>query len=385
MEAHLASLDADTVRLIQQLQLEDLAEVSNIGESAYRECPSLEASLDKNNPDVVAMYNQEAADRQLAESCSAIRRDDAALIEAMLQEDNQTIEYQYGALYDCQHPVESEVEDDFEPEANQEQFRNDKLIHQDDYDSENTPYHDVAGDWSGMASSQAAAVSYDNDSPPLPSQPSSVDPTSRDGPGGALQITDGPDDGIRHECISCGAHFQHSLGSVLEAPCGHHYCHGCLNRLVDAALKDDSLFPPRCCSQAIPLDGQPFLSAKQSLLCIEKQREMETVDRTYCHKVGCSKFIWVEGESSAESVLVCPACEARTCSLCKGADHKNEECPNDTHAQMVLALAKENKWQRCFKCRSVVELDIGCNHMSTYLLPFHCHAASTSGVYPGEL
>ncbi|PVH71728.1 hypothetical protein DL98DRAFT_387736, partial [Cadophora sp. DSE1049] len=37
--------------------------------------------------------------------------------------------------------------------------------------------------------------------------------------------------------------------------------------------------------------------------------------------------------------------------------------------QQVLQAADENGWQRCYSCRRLVELDIGCNHITC-----HCGA-----------
>jgi hypothetical protein len=34
----------------------------------------------------------------------------------------------------------------------------------------------------------------------------------------------------------------------------------------------------------------------------------------------------------------------------------------------VLEAARENGWQRCNNCRRLVELDMGCNHMTFVLL-----------------
>ena len=46
-------------------------------------------------------------------------------------------------------------------------------------------------------------------------------------------------------CVICTDQF--SARHLITAPCGDHYCKTCTGQLYDLALKDESLFPPRCC------------------------------------------------------------------------------------------------------------------------------------------
>lgn len=46
---------------------------------------------------------------------------------------------------------------------------------------------------------------------------------------------------------------ENHLYDVLQAPCDHFYCRFCFHSLVDASTRDESLFPPRCCLEVIPL------------------------------------------------------------------------------------------------------------------------------------
>jgi hypothetical protein len=32
--------------------------------------------------------------------------------------------------------------------------------------------------------------------------------------------------------------------------------------------------------------------------------------------------------------------------------------------QQLLEFANANEWQRCYSCKTIVELDTGCNHMT---------------------
>lgn len=75
-----------------------------------------------------------------------------------------------------------------------------------------------------------------------------------------------------------------------RAPCDHAYCLGCLRDLFKASMQDESLMPPRCCRQVIPL-----ALAKLKPTEIEdfnaKLLEYSTADRLYCSQPTCSTFI----------------------------------------------------------------------------------------------
>lgn len=165
-------------------------------------------------------------------------------------------------------------------------------------------------------------------------------------------------------CVSCGD--AHSVFDTALCPCKHEYCQECLNNLFQTSLKDESLFPPSCCGQQIPVEKLEISEGSIPLGLMErftaKKLEMDTPDRTYCHKPTCSMFIYawyIDGD-----VGTCVGCDEKTCAKCKGAAHDGDCGEVDEATQEVLRLATENGWQRCISCRSLVELVHGCHHMS---------------------
>jgi len=162
------------------------------------------------------------------------------------------------------------------------------------------------------------------------------------------------------ECVSCRVRYPTT--DIARCPCSHRYCDLCLGELFQASMVDESLFPPRCCRQPIPVDDiRNFLGPKLVGQFLAKKLEYETPNRTYCHVPECSAFVppdFVEAD-----IAICFKCTAQTCAICKAATHEGE-CPQDEEAQAVLRLAEEKAWQRCSACRRVVELLQGCNHIS---------------------
>ena len=161
-------------------------------------------------------------------------------------------------------------------------------------------------------------------------------------------------------CVVCQqtSHFF----DILTVPCGHDYCRGCLIELYTVALRDESLFPIRCCSQEIPFeDASVFLPKHLGQSFLKKAEEYQTRDRTYCSLRLCGKFI--PTKEIVDEVVECPDCGSRTCTICKDEDHDGD-CPGDLSLQVALDAAATNGWQRCYSCRRLVELSQGCHHIT---------------------
>ena len=151
---------------------------------------------------------------------------------------------------------------------------------------------------------------------------------------------------------------------LARTPCKHEYCRDCIQGLFQASLTDDTLFPPRCCKQPITFGGGVRIRSFESKLI-----EFDTPDRTYCSNQLCSAFIRVE--NILEEKATCPECSTITCTVCKSESHLGD-CPADAGLQQVLAAAEEHRWQRCFNCRRVIELEVGCNHITYVLSLYPC-------------
>ncbi|KAH0404863.1 hypothetical protein KCU89_g701, partial [Aureobasidium melanogenum] len=126
-------------------------------------------------------------------------------------------------------------------------------------------------------------------------------------------------------CVACTGTLPWS--DILETPCGHHYCVGCLSELFELSMQDETLYPPRCCRQTIPLDAaRSLLHPKLVRNFEQKSIELDTKDRTYCFDPRCSTFI--PAEHITGDVADCRGCGKRTCTICKAAAHRGD-CPRD--------------------------------------------------------
>lgn len=164
-------------------------------------------------------------------------------------------------------------------------------------------------------------------------------------------------------CVACTEEFP--WFDILKTPCGHDYCVGCLTVLFEDSMVDETMYPPRCCRQTIPVDdAKSLLHPKLVRNFKQKSIELDTKDRTYCFDPRCSTFI--PAEHIANDKAGCPGCGKRTCAICKAAAHRGD-CPRDEALQQFLQAADNQGWQRCYECRRVVDLWSGCNHITFVL------------------
>ena len=162
--------------------------------------------------------------------------------------------------------------------------------------------------------------------------------------------------------IQCGSCLE-DTEPFLRSSCGHEYCRDCTRQLFLGAIKDEELYPPRCCGQIIPPEITIQLLTYDELRDFsERAIEYAAKDRVYCAEPTCSKFIppsAVRGDHG-----ICRYCHQETHLPCRSLAHPNIDCPLDSGLQNVLAIADAENWMRCFNCRTLVELQHGCNHIT---------------------
>lgn len=164
----------------------------------------------------------------------------------------------------------------------------------------------------------------------------------------------------RRNCIACGE--TKDFVDVARVPCNHEYCRACLAELFTLSVKDETLFPPRCDGQEIPLARvRFFLPVNIAKQYESRYTELSSKNRTYCYDASCNAFI---PQASIENDIGrCPQCNIQTCTICKGASHAGD-CPSDAGLQSLIDTATAEGWQRCNSCKRFVELEHGCNHIT---------------------
>ena len=168
------------------------------------------------------------------------------------------------------------------------------------------------------------------------------------------------------ECTSCFDDVPNK--KAVSLPCQHKYCVACFSQLVSTAIQSEDTFPPKCCVEEIPRRVlETYLSPKEMAEYDEKALEYAVAvgSRYYCGSPDCAKWIDTRKARRLNGALECPHCEFWMCTSCRGAQHRaNQDCPQDFALGAALKQAERAGWRRCYSCRTMVELNTGCRHIT---------------------
>jgi hypothetical protein len=353
---YLDGVDAQTLNLIIQMQLEDLQEIARthapkgkgrVGQHDNR--TDLIAAIDAYGADLNATA-QILADEAMCKSIANAVDTDADLISAALSQEDQLIQDRELAFDLSGQP---------RPAAIRAQHVSQKSFMSTTIDE------DIIGKLRSLNLSPSPGPVLDRlhseQTPAVRPESSSWAQSRRYVPGSKTAV---PTRIERRACVACTDN--HPVTSLAKNPsCSHEYCQDCLRSLFTSSFTDETLFPPKCCGKPLPIDSCKALLTNAIVGQYQaKKIEFETPNRTYCHRKSCSAFVppqFVRG-----GIAYCPqlGCRVQTCTVCKGAAHTGSDCPKDPATQEMLRLAAAENWQRCYSCARFVELDTGCNHIS---------------------
>ncbi|KAL2833314.1 hypothetical protein BDW59DRAFT_78043 [Aspergillus cavernicola] len=165
---------------------------------------------------------------------------------------------------------------------------------------------------------------------------------------------------LQKECVSC---LDKCETIMFTGSCGHNFCSDCTRRMFLGAIKDEELYPPRCCGEVVPPGvALRILNYEELRAFSERAIEWTTKDRLYCAEPTCSKFI--PQFAIQDELGTCPNCHRQTHLTCRYLAHPDVDCPMDNALHGVLEMADAENWKRCFNCRTMVELQHGCNHIT---------------------
>ncbi|KAF3931399.1 hypothetical protein ABW19_dt0201319 [Dactylella cylindrospora] len=142
----------------------------------------------------------------------------------------------------------------------------------------------------------------------------------------------------RVPCGVCGKLLPKALS--ICCPCRHVYCRDCLRSFTFMAIKDEAMYPLKCCKQEVPRRTIfKILEPAEYQQYLEVGIEYSTPNRQYCTKKDCLKFIPLDRING--NVAVCKACQTKVCTLCKNEAHQGR-CEKDQNLEFVMNIAREN-------------------------------------------
>ncbi|KAK1600702.1 IBR domain-containing protein [Colletotrichum navitas] len=165
------------------------------------------------------------------------------------------------------------------------------------------------------------------------------------------------------ECVSCLDDFDKK--DMVKVTC-HSYCRDCFERLIATAVQNEQQWPPKCCLNQIPF-RTILRYVTKDLGKTYKDRAAEwklpVSERIYCNQPDCS--LWIRPDHVNQGLSIGRCANAHwTCTICRGPQHDNSDCPQDRDLALTNALAEDEGWQHCLKCQALVEHLEACQHMT---------------------
>ncbi|CAN9445788.1 unnamed protein product [Alternaria alternata] len=308
--SHAGGIDDELAALT--LQLEELGVYSEAkkGKHPIDQPPDIDVAYSKFQIELQA-YEDFLADQKLAQSIGAAVHSDSVVIEDLTSQDFQAREDRRFALELSNNDPEIEAP----PLSMHDHLRGE--VH----------------DWMSTVSGNIAAASVVGFS----------DDETEAGP--AMSYVERQADTIKKlstefKCCTCYDRFPRA--SMVTAKCGDRYCVDCMKGLFMRSTKDETLYPPRCCKQNIPLDliarhMEPSELATFELAIVE----YATRKKTYCSNHDCATFIVPDRIERGMNRAVCPKCSAETCAICNHEFHAGSACPDDPLLRQTRELARE--------------------------------------------
>ncbi|KAL1214669.1 E3 ubiquitin-protein ligase RSL1 [Cardamine amara subsp. amara] len=162
--------------------------------------------------------------------------------------------------------------------------------------------------------------------------------------------------------------------------CIHRYCFSCVKQFVEVKLL--SWIAPTClndeCKLELTLETcSKVLTPKLIEMWKQKMKEdsIPAEEKIYCPYPSCSMLMSkteLSSEANQSNVRTCVKCCGLFCINCKVPSHSDLSCDDykklDPHPLVddmkLKSLASDNMWRQCVKCRHMVELSHGCNHIT---------------------
>ncbi|KAK4193770.1 hypothetical protein QBC35DRAFT_480209 [Podospora australis] len=188
---------------------------------------------------------------------------------------------------------------------------------------------------------------------------SSVHPSQLERQGNKTRLT---------TCVVC-RDDKRPVDKTAKLKCGHRMCHPCLERNFRLSLTDAQHMPPRCCTtDLIPFKHvEKIVDPGFKIQWEKKYPEFSNRNMICCPEERCGQWIHPEAirrnSSNGRGQAKCTHCRTKICCACHGRWHPQTSCQRDAGMTEFLEHATREGYQQCYKCRNMVELKEGCNHV----------------------
>lgn len=153
--------------------------------------------------------------------------------------------------------------------------------------------------------------------------------------------------------------------------CGHTSCKNCLTDYFLSAI-DTKSFPLLCvglgCKQLVPVNIIRRLLPPENFHHLTHASFLDFIhsrptEFNYCPTPDCPQ---VYRTAPPGTVVQCPSCLVRICGSCHSEAHEGKGCPDPEKNELRLfeEWSAERDVKRCPGCKTFIERDAGCNHIT---------------------
>jgi len=191
------------------------------------------------------------------------------------------------------------------------------------------------------------------------------------------------------ECGVCMEKQPEDYVALLH-PCGHKFCRDCIRNYVGAKLEEHCfpIFCPVCMAEGGKGDPSMVTNALVQQVGITEQQyetwvELEMAAFSallYCRK--CKRSVFVDKEDLEDTdTISCPLpeCDHVWCKACQQSISQDGP-PHSCDGLLELDhLMTQSGWKYCPSCKTPIEKEIGCNHMTCISPGCNTHFCYTCG------
>jgi len=175
-----------------------------------------------------------------------------------------------------------------------------------------------------------------------------------------------------HECGVCNELY--SVAQIIQLPtCRHIFCRECLRTFTETRINEGRypIFCPVCAIERTTVNGSEITQAivdklELSKRDLEKLYALQLVAHSvilYCPK--CKETMNVDrGDYESQRIIMCPlpACRHTWCKECLKPQASSQTGHNCK--QGFERLMRKKGWKYCPGCKTPVQKETGCNHMT---------------------
>jgi ariadne-1 len=161
---------------------------------------------------------------------------------------------------------------------------------------------------------------------------------------------------------------------TLVLKCNCRWCFKCIEHVFSQATKNRADMPPKCCEEINPVHYGSTLRNRLPKRLVDlynlKRQEFALKRPMYCPAKDCGEWIQPsmikKDPATGRAMGTCPKCRSKSCYQCRAKWHSGKTCEQTDRDAILNLVSNNQRFQRCYRCKTVVEISTGCSHMVVF-------------------